>query len=287
MLTPMPMMPRMIAFQSLPSMTASLASSPVLAARPTAPPTTSADRPYFAILSPGHVLRVALALDEGVAAEQLLHDGQRGVQLLRIDHQVRAHHALAAEDPGVVVDDRVALALALDAPLEVVGLTVVERGRVPADDRDRRPATLLARLVGRLVSFPDRLEDVVAVQLLLLGVLHVADVLELEQHEDVEVLVGEDAQLGAAGRVVHQLEQLLRAARARVRKALGNLDLGVAADPDLGGPLRPLDRLELLLRFGRLRLGGGGLAAAGAAAAGAAASSDDDESTDPDERLTR
>ena len=45
-------MPRMIAFQALPSMTASLANSPAFAARPTAPPTTSADRPYFAILSP-------------------------------------------------------------------------------------------------------------------------------------------------------------------------------------------------------------------------------------------
>ena len=51
--TPRPMRPRMIAFHSLPRMTAIFARKPVLAARPTAPPTTSAVRPYFATLSPG------------------------------------------------------------------------------------------------------------------------------------------------------------------------------------------------------------------------------------------
>src|SRR5262249_47290316 len=91
------------------------------------------------------------------------------------------------------------------------------------------------------------------------GVLDVAAFVELEQQEQRQVLVGQDAQLRAAGGVLHQLQQLLRAGRTCVRKTLGDLDLTLAADLHLRGSLGPLDGPELLLRFGQRRLGRGGL----------------------------
>jgi hypothetical protein len=101
---------------------------------------------------------------------------------------------------------------------------------VPADDGDGSPAALLALFVARFVALAQGLEDRLAVELFLVRVLDVADVLEFENDEPVELVVGQETKLAAARRVVHHFEHLARAGRAGESCSLGHLDLGLIAD---------------------------------------------------------
>lgn len=148
-------------------------------------------------------------------------------------------HAFAAEQADVVVHELLATTLGFDTPFEILGDVVEVRGHVPTHDPDRRTAPVSTGFVHGLGAATVRFQELVAIEILLLVILHVADLLELEDHPPLVLGVHQKAGLFAAGAIAGHLEELLGRLGFQEAEPFGDLQIGAVGQSHLGRALDP------------------------------------------------
>ena len=105
----------------------------------------------------------------------------------------------------------------------------------------RRRAHFFAIAVRRFVAFPDRLQQFVRVELVLIVVLDVTDIRKLKHHKPVARTRSEKPEFVAGGGIAIRFKDLLRLLGADEHESFRQLDLRYVLDVRLARTLNPLE----------------------------------------------